>query len=140
MGGITTRVLKRYILFQLVGLLLLILCLTLAQWLVGIPLWLFWGLIALSVIKDIVMFPFVWHAYDPERASHMNSMVGMRGITQEKLNPSGYIRVNGEWWKATVYGDQPHLNKSQWVKVRAISGLTLLVQQDGEERVSGSLQ
>ncbi|HLD28736.1 MAG TPA: hypothetical protein VJC03_00225, partial [bacterium] len=54
----------RYALFQIpdTALLLLIL-LALRHWL-DLPAWIMWGVVVVWVAKDILMFPFVWRAYD----------------------------------------------------------------------------
>jgi membrane protein implicated in regulation of membrane protease activity len=89
---------KRYILLQLPGAVLLVIALILARRWIDIPAWLFWGLIVLWVGKDVVLFPFVRKAYEPQEDG--NPMVGARGVAVEKLAPSGFIRIGGELWKA----------------------------------------
>lgn len=34
-------------------------------------------------------------------------MLDARGIAKEKLDPSGYVQVRGELWKAEVWGGGP---------------------------------
>jgi membrane protein implicated in regulation of membrane protease activity len=128
--GWSFRIFLRYVLFQVPGLVLLYLLLILAQRVVALPTWFIWSLVALWVIKDLILFPVVWRAYDQERRDDASSMVGSRGIAEDRLDPSGYIRVHGELWKAEVMGGSPSIGKGEKVTVRGIRGLTLLVEPD----------
>ncbi|NIO09412.1 MAG: nodulation protein NfeD, partial [Deltaproteobacteria bacterium] len=66
--------------------------------------------------KDVVMFPFVWRYYDrPNRSGNVNSMVGVQGIVEERLAPSGYVRVHGELWQAEVVGGGPVIGRGERV-------------------------
>jgi membrane-bound ClpP family serine protease len=123
----------RYVLFQLPGLAGLALILILVQRWVNLHAWLVWGLVGLWVTKDVIMFPFVWRAYDQSKhpvAPHL--MVGAGGIAEDQLAPSGYVRVRGELWQAEVVGGGPPIDRGKGVWVRGIHGLTLLVQPDNQ--------
>jgi acetolactate synthase-1/2/3 large subunit len=86
--GWTARVLVRYILLQVPGTALLVLILIeLRNWF-DLPAWFVWGLVAISVTKDVILFPFVWRAYDWDRQTEVHSMVGRRGVAKERLAPS----------------------------------------------------
>jgi len=132
-AGWTVRVLVRYIVLQVPGTALLVLILIqLRNWF-DLPVWSVWGLVAISVAKDVILFPFVWRAYDWDRQGEAHSMVGIRGIAKELLAPSGYIRIRGELWKAKVMGGGPPIEKGEAVRVEEMQGLTLLVRPDKEE-------
>ena len=126
----SARVVVRYAIFQVPAVVLLALVLTLVRRWVNIPTWSAWGLVGLWVVKDVILFPFVWRAYDTDNAMAANSMVGARGIAKDRLNPSGYIQVRAELWQAEVIGDGPPIDRGQRVRVRGICGLKLLVQPD----------
>jgi len=98
----SSRVLIRYWLLQLPALALLVLILIFAQRWVDLPAWIFWGALVIWVVKDAVLYPFVWRAYDWDRSEGSNSMVGAKGIAKEPLAPSGYVRARGELWKAEL--------------------------------------
>ncbi|MFC1558935.1 NfeD family protein, partial [candidate division KSB1 bacterium] len=103
--NIPGRVYVKYTLVNLPGIALLIVILILAGKWISIPAWLSWTVIGLSIAKDVILFPFVWSAYDSEDPGRMRSLIGQRGIALEPLAPEGYIRVQGELWKAgTVNG------------------------------------
>ncbi len=126
----SARVVVRYAVLQVPAVVILVLVLTLVRQWVDIPAWFVWGLVYLWVVKDLILFPFVWRAYDTDRAGATNSMVGTRGIAKDRLALSGYIRVRGELWQAEVMGGSPPIDRGQRVRVRGISGLKLFVQPD----------
>jgi membrane protein implicated in regulation of membrane protease activity len=123
----------RYMLLQLPAVVLLGLILLLVEQWLDIPGWLVWGLLALWVAKDVILFPFVWRAYDWDSAGDASSMVGARGVAKERLAPTGYVRVCGALWQAEVTGGGPPINEGEGVRVLGIRGLTLLVRPDNEE-------
>jgi membrane protein implicated in regulation of membrane protease activity len=129
----TVRVLVRYILLQVPGTALLVLILIqLRNWF-DLPAWSVWGLVVISVAKDVILFPFVWSAYDWDRQREAHSMVDRRGIAKERLAPSGYIKIRGELWKARVVESSPPIEKGEAVRVEEMRGLTLLVRPYKEE-------
>ena len=54
-------------------------------------------------------------------------MIGMQGVTMEKIIKSGYIIVNSEKWNAVNHGDKP-IEKGDTVLVYDRKGLTLLIK------------
>jgi membrane-bound ClpP family serine protease len=126
------RVLIKYILLQLPLIVLLPLILYFIRQWVDIPVWLIWGLVALMIIKDIIMFPRVWRSYDQSRPGDPTSIIGMRGIAQDRLAPTGYIQVRSELWRAEVMEGGAPIAKGKGVRVMGIEGLTLLVQSEDE--------
>ena len=128
----SSRVVLRYALLQVPALALLVLLLILVQKWVDLPTWFIYGLIAFWVAKDVILFFFTWRAYDQDPNRAVNSMVGARGITKDRLAPSGYIRVHGELWQAEVMGNAWPIERGKTVRVQGVRGLTLLVQHDNE--------
>ena len=126
------RVVWKYTLLQLPGLAALILILMLIQQWVRIPLWMALGSVVLWVIKDIILFPFVWRAYESSSKDEMHTMIGTRGIAKENLSPSGLIQVRGELWKAELMDGRSTVEAGKIVKVRDVRGLTLLVNPDDD--------
>jgi len=63
--------------------------------------------------KGIISYPFVWRAYDWGSELENNPMIGLRGIAKDRLNPSGYISVHGELWKAKVIEGGSSLKKER---------------------------
>jgi membrane protein implicated in regulation of membrane protease activity len=129
----TPKILLRYALLQLPSQALAVLVLVLVRRWLDLPPWLFWTCIAGWVLKDVILFPFLWRAYDWDRAGRANSMVGLRGEAVEQLAPAGYVRVRGELWRAEVVGDGRPIEAGEAVAVRGSRGLTLLVEPTGGE-------
>jgi membrane protein implicated in regulation of membrane protease activity len=129
------KAIVRYILFQIPSYVLLILILILIRQWVNLHAWVLWGVIVLWLAKDAILFPFVWRAYDRDRLRELQSLVGTEGIVEERLAPSGYIRVHGELWQAERRGDGSPVEKGEIVKIQKIEGLKLLVgcQEEGKD-------
>lgn len=130
--GWPSMVILRYALLQVPSLALLVLILILVgQWM-DLPAWFVWGFIAFWVAKDVILFPFVWRAFDWDSLGG-HSIVGAQGIVEEPLAPLGHIRVRGELWRAEMVGGGGQIGRGKTVQVRGIRGLTLLVQPDNDE-------
>ena len=95
-----------------------------------LPLWLFWSIIGFWIVKDALLFPFVWRAYDWEQTDRSRAMLGARAIARERLAPAGYVRIHGELWRAEKIGDGPPVEAGQRVKIVNVQGLTLFVEQE----------
>jgi membrane protein implicated in regulation of membrane protease activity len=124
-----TRILIRYTLFQIPSLALLTLILILVRRWVNLPEWFFWGAIAVWLAKDVILFPFVWRAYDRDRLRELQSLVGIEGIVEERLAPTGYIRIHGELWQAEVVRADVSIERGEPVRIRGIKGLRLQVER-----------
>jgi membrane protein implicated in regulation of membrane protease activity len=122
------RIVLRYALYQIpdIGILALILY-VLHRW-VDLSLWLYTGIVSLWMVKYVLAFSFVWRAYDKPRPGDVKSLIGTEGIAEERLDPSGYIRVHGELWRAEVIGKTVPVEKGETVLIERASGLTLLVK------------
>jgi membrane protein implicated in regulation of membrane protease activity len=116
----------RYVVFQIPswGLLILIL-IGIGRW-VDLPTWVTGTIVALWLAKDAVLFPFVWRSYDRKRSS-VHSLVGTEGEVEERLAPSGYVRVHGELWHAQIMEKDPPIEKGKIIRIKGMRGLTLLV-------------
>jgi membrane-bound serine protease (ClpP class) len=126
------RVLVKFILLQIPLLVLLpVVLYFIRQW-VAIPIWLIWGLVALLIIKDTIMFPIVWRSYDQSHPGP-TSIIGKRGIAKDRLAPTGYIQVRSELWRAEAMEGCAPIANGKGVRVVGIEGLTLIVQPEDEE-------
>ena len=119
----------RYILLNIPGLVAVILILIIVQYWVDLPVWLFWSIIGFWIVKDALLFPFVWRAYDWERPGRSRTMIGAHGIARERLAPSGYVQVRGELWRAEIWGEGPPIEVGQSVQIVKMEGLTLYVER-----------
>ncbi len=118
----------RYILLNIPGLAAVILILIIIRHWVVLPVWLFWSIIAFWIIKDAVLFPVVWRAYDWEQSARSRSMIGERAVVKERLAPSGYVQVRGELWRAEKVGPEEPIEVGQPVQIVKMEGLTLFVE------------
>ena len=125
--NIPSRVYFRYGLLMIPGTIALVLVLIVIRHWVMIPLWLFGTIVVFSIAKDVIMFPFVWQAYDQKTSTISGSMIGRRGIAIKQLAPAGYIKVGGELWQAEKIGDGPPIEMGEWVRVKRMEGLKLFV-------------
>jgi len=124
----SVRVVGRYALFQIPSLGILVSILILVRQWVDLPNWFFWGFIVSWLVKDIFLFPFVWRAYERDRLKELHSLIGKEGTVEDRLAPSGYIRVHGELWQAEMSEDDSPIEKGETVRIQGIRGLKLLVE------------
>lgn len=89
-----------------------------------------YGLIAAWIIKDVLLYPFLWKAYDFRNAKETNPIIGQVGFVKERLAPAGLISVRGELWKARIGDTAPPVEKGKHVRVVSIDGLTLTVEPE----------
>jgi membrane protein implicated in regulation of membrane protease activity len=132
----SARVVLRYTLFQLPALVILVLVLVLIRPWVDLPSWSIWVITGFWIVKDVILFPLVWRAYDRgKRPGDGGLMIGAGGIARGRLAPSGYVRVRGELWHAEVAEGGRPIELGEGVRVSDVRGLTLLVRpEDDTER------
>ena len=130
-----SRAAMKYLILQLPGAVFFVIALTLIRRWVNLPAWLFWGLIVLWVGVDVVLFPFVRKAYEPQGGE--NPIIGALGVVENRLSPSGFVRIGGERWKAHVLEGSMPIDQGEPVRVSAIEGLTLIVERAAERPEEG---
>ena len=86
-------------------------------------------LFALWVIKDFALYPVLRIAYEDGSPNATDSLVGALGTARERLDPSGYVRVGSELWRAELVADDTCVESGEPVRVREVRGLTLLVER-----------
>jgi membrane protein implicated in regulation of membrane protease activity len=114
--------LARYLLWQAPGWITVAAALALLGWLAGLPAWLVPVGVAAVIVKDLAMYRVVRHTLDPPRAR----LLGARGRAVERLAPVGYVRVDGELWRAETTGGE--IAAGAEILVRELNGLTLRVE------------
>ena len=125
--NIPSRVYLRYGLLMIPGTAALVLILLVIRHWIVIPAWIFGSIVAFWIVKDVIMFPFVWQAYDQQPSKNPGSMVGRHGIAKERLAPGGYIQIGGELWQAEKVGSGPAIEIGEGVRVKKMEGLKLFV-------------
>lgn len=118
----------RYLIWQVPSWLLAAGAGVLVTRLVGLPVGAAALVLALLIVKDLALFPALRVAF--RRSSHPPWPIGERGQTVEPLEPSGYVRVNGELWRAEARPPGARIPARQPIVVRSARELTLLVEED----------
>ena len=132
----SNRTFLRYVLYQVPSWGLLTLILYLFNAWVNLPAWLTYGILVLWVIKDALLFPLVWRAYERGCSKSVHSMTGLQGIVERRLDPSGYVWIHGELWQAEKLGREGSIEKGETVMVEGSRGLVLLVEAKGRKEPS----
>jgi membrane-bound ClpP family serine protease len=117
----------RYLLFQIPQWLILAVFLWLLVDWNAVPRWAAQLFLLFWVMKDFVMFPLVRRAYENNTQTGAEKLIGAKAVAQEPLDPEGYVKINGELWKARADPAHQPIEQNRRVQVRAASGLTLIV-------------
>lgn len=120
-------ILVKYTLYQIPDTALAFLVLwILVEW-AGVSPRLAGGLALLWILKDILMFPVLWHSFGGTEASDPCSLVGAEGVVTERCDPNGYVQVRGETWKAESAEEGRPIEKGTRIVVAGERGLTLQI-------------
>ncbi len=118
----------RYATLQVPGLLLAgVLAVAAVRWF-DVPRWAAVVSVALWVVKDALMFPFVWRAYSTRDGGGPHDVRGRIGTVEEALVPNGWIRVGSERWRASALHGHGEIPQGSSVRVIAVEGLKLTVE------------
>lgn len=89
--------------------------------------------LALWVLKDLALYPFVRRAYEARSGGGADALLGVLATARDRLDPEGYVRVGHELWRARLR--EGSAERGAAVRVLAVRGLTLVVEvADREER------
>ena len=126
----SVRVVPRYLLFQLPGWIVAVTASAVGGRWWDLPLWICIAIPLAWVVKDLLLFPFVWQAYstEPSRLVGEGALIGVSGLAVARLAPSGYIRVGSELWRAELERGESPVPEGARVRVCGIRGLTLRVR------------
>jgi membrane protein implicated in regulation of membrane protease activity len=121
----------KYLLFQIPQWLVLALFLWSLIDRIAVPRWAGAGFLVFWVLKDFAMYPFVRRAYENNAKSGIEALVGGKGMTHEPIAPEGYIKIQGELWKARAEGQS--IPRDRIVRVTGANGMTLIVEAESKE-------
>ena len=93
----------------------------------GAPLWLAAGVPAAWVIKDYALYPMLRSAYEADYRRRIEHLIGAEGTAVEPLDPTGYVRVRGELWRARPDRGAGRPGEGCPVEVTGTEGTTLVV-------------
>ena len=85
------------------------------------------GAFVVWIVKDIAMYPLVRSAFAPARTG-AEAFIGARAVVTDALAPLGYVRLDGELWRAESLPPRQAIPAGAPVAVRAVHGLTFLVE------------
>ncbi|KPK90050.1 MAG: hypothetical protein AMJ94_10410 [Deltaproteobacteria bacterium SM23_61] len=122
-----SRIFLRYLLYQLPGWALWSVVLLILQQFFKFPLWLVPAALAVWVVKDLILFSYTWTAYGAGHGAK-RPFPGSRGVVVKSLSPEGYIRIEGELWRAEAADRARSIPPGETVTVEGTRGLTLFVR------------
>jgi membrane-bound ClpP family serine protease len=129
------RTFVRYLVFQIPGWLFLALFLGFLVEKTAFPVWITVGFFVVWVLKDFAIYPIVRQAYETNVRTGSERLIGAKGVTQETLAPKGYIKVQGELWKARVEDHNQPIAKNTEVRVKGTDRMTLLVEEEPRDEM-----
>lgn len=117
----------RYVLLQVPGWLLAAVILYALEKRFDLPAWTVVGVMAVLVLKDFLLYPFLRRAYETRVKSGTEALVGLTGVAREKLDPAGYVELRGELWLAEAVPQARPIAPNERVRVVSADGLRLHV-------------
>jgi membrane protein implicated in regulation of membrane protease activity len=118
------RTFAQYLAWQLPGWVIAALVLLAMHLVFGLPTWLAVVALALYIGKDLALYPAMRQVFQAPLPARP---VGQRAHAVERLAPEGYVRVNGELWKARARSGD--IAAGDAVVIRDAEGLTLIVER-----------
>jgi membrane protein implicated in regulation of membrane protease activity len=106
-----------------------------ARWF-GFAAWVALGIVAAWIVKDLLMYASMRRYYQAQPAQRR--IVGEEGVALCLLDPSGFVRVHGEIWRAQTRPDDRPLEEGARVRVCDVTGLLLRVERVGPQEPPGS--
>ena len=119
----------RYWLFQIPGWIITIaLLFGLRRWM-DLPIWAGLVVMALLVLKDAILYPFLKPGYETDVKTGIARLVGGRGVVKQTLQPEGFVQVAGELWKARAGQGDQSIPAGTRILIEASDGMTLIVSE-----------
>ncbi len=134
MSALQRNVLSRYALFQLPELVLVGMALLILVGLNVLTADVGWLLLALWLLKEIVLFPFVRRAYESSDPSGAAPLLGATGTVINRLDLAGTVRIGPELWTARLEAGSDPVEVGTTVCVKSVEGLTLHVAPESSSR------
>jgi len=125
--GWSKRAVISYTLLQIPGWLLAGLVLLLSHIHFHLSAWAACILFALWLLKDIILFFFLWPSYDNQSAD-VYTLIGEQAVTTTDLTPGGKVRLRGQTWKAKAEPTSSPILAGSKVDITARQGLLLIVR------------
>lgn len=126
--AIPSRTFLRYLFFQLPEWALVLLLLVALHRYTDAPAWVLWLCGLGFAVKDLLLYPWLRHAYEKVGSDPGEHLVGREATVIEELAPEGWVRVNAELWRAKATDGR--VNAGASVRIRALQGHLLVVEPD----------
>lgn len=126
------HVLLRYVLLQIPDVALAgLVVVGLWNWM-GLPGWAAVAAMVVWVAKDVAIYPLVRRSFSLGESEWVGvgRLIGARGVATVDLSPSGWVRVEGELWRAEANGGEISVPGGTRVRVREVRGMTLVIEPD----------
>ncbi|MDH3443005.1 MAG: NfeD family protein [Deltaproteobacteria bacterium] len=120
--------LLRYLFFQIPGwVTAAVVAVGLLHWEI-VPDWVALLGISVWVLKDLAFYPLLRSAYETHVKSGSEALVGKKGTAQSDITQEGYIRINGELWRAVTEPAGLVIAAGTEVEVVRAEGMKVVVQ------------
>ena len=93
----------------------------------GLSGWVAVAAVLLWAAKDVAFYPLVRGAYAGGAASETARLVGRCGVARQPLDPSGYVAIGSELWRAEIETGATPIDPGKTVRVVGARRLTLIV-------------
>jgi membrane protein implicated in regulation of membrane protease activity len=90
------------------------------------------GAVLLYMAKDFALYPWVRTAYEGTVHDHGARLIGARAVVVVPLDPSGWVQLGSERWRAELRGSAEALDLGSSVSVSDVRGHVLLVEEVSE--------
>lgn len=90
------------------------------------------GVLAVWVVKDMALYPFLRPHLFVDRGPPLGELVGKTGEVATPIAPDGYVRLGNERWRAINEEGAP-LAVGRKVRIVGSEGLTLIVTPANDE-------
>lgn len=87
------------------------------------------ALVAAWIVKDLLIYRFVRHAYETGSATPSERLIGGLAVVERDLAPEGIVRLGHEVWAARLDGGGA-LGTGERVRVLAVEGMVLVVERE----------
>ncbi len=129
MAKITKKIILKYTILQIPGLGLITLILYILSFFISIAQYVHIIILSIWIVKDIVMFPFVWRSFDSSSSDITRVMIGKTGTAKQDVHSEGYVIIGSEQWKAVPDATSATINKHDNIQVTDINGLTVTIKR-----------
>ncbi len=119
----------RYAVFQIPELLVVGVALAAAHEWLELPLGWAAVVVALWIVKDFVVYPFVRSAYLDDEAAPLRDPRDAIGHAPDGLEGEAYVRIGAERWRARRAPGSPPIAPGESVRVVELEGLTVVVER-----------